>query len=201
MIRLLFYTVHNKPRFSSAFKPRFLLFFFRPFSPAVRQPKCSATVGNDLSPDTSTSFFEANESHSQSAMEKSLLVAIALGQYETVRATLERSSPDLDYQDAACDGNSALHLAVLAKHNKTRLIELLIEAGADCDLRNHDDLTPVELALANGSQYVAEFALSRELDGVPDGYMLEVSFGRALAMFSCAFHSPLPRAQWDGVGK
>uniref|UniRef100_A0A8W7PIQ9 Ion transport domain-containing protein n=1 Tax=Anopheles coluzzii TaxID=1518534 RepID=A0A8W7PIQ9_ANOCL len=134
----------------------------------MRQPKCSATVGNDLSPDTSASFFEANESHSQSAMEKSLLVAIALGQYETVRAALERSSPDLDYQDAACDGNSALHLAVLAKHNKTRLIELLIEAGADCDLRNHDDLTPVELALANGSQYVAEFALSRELDGVPD---------------------------------
>uniref|UniRef100_A0A182LZU9 Ankyrin repeat protein n=1 Tax=Anopheles culicifacies TaxID=139723 RepID=A0A182LZU9_9DIPT len=94
--------------------------------------------------------------------------AILSGQYEVVRAALENSDLDLDFQDAAREGNSPLHLATIAKHNKTRLIELLIEAGADCDLRNHADLTPVELALHNGSQYVAEFALCRELDALPD---------------------------------
>uniref|UniRef100_A0A182KAA0 Ankyrin repeat protein n=1 Tax=Anopheles christyi TaxID=43041 RepID=A0A182KAA0_9DIPT len=97
---------------------------------------------------------------------ESFLEAIQSGQYETVRAALERSTLDLDYQDR--DGNSALHLAVVAKHNKTRLIELLIEAGSDCDLRNHDELTPAEYALDNGCQYVAEYALCRELDSVSD---------------------------------
>uniref|UniRef100_A0A182Y5T4 Ankyrin repeat protein n=1 Tax=Anopheles stephensi TaxID=30069 RepID=A0A182Y5T4_ANOST len=99
---------------------------------------------------------------------ESFLEAIQSGQYEAVRAALESPDLDLDYQDPARDGNSALHLATTAKHNKTRLIELLIDAGSDCDLRNHADLTPAELALDNGSHYVAEFALCKELDGVPD---------------------------------
>ncbi|XP_052894408.1 uncharacterized protein LOC128301816 [Anopheles moucheti] len=96
------------------------------------------------------------------------LEAIQSGQYEAVRTALENSDLDLDHQDLARDGNSPLHLATIAKHNKTRLVELLIGAGADCDLRNHDDLTPAELALDKGSPYVAEFALCKELDAVPD---------------------------------
>ncbi|XP_049282372.1 uncharacterized protein LOC125763357 [Anopheles funestus] len=100
------------------------------------------------------------------------LEAIQCGQYEVVRAALKNSDLDLDHQDPAREGNSALHLATIAKHNKTRLIELLIEAGADCDLRNHANLTPAELALDNGSQYVAEFTLCKELDAVPDDQAL-----------------------------
>uniref|UniRef100_A0A182TC24 ANK_REP_REGION domain-containing protein n=1 Tax=Anopheles maculatus TaxID=74869 RepID=A0A182TC24_9DIPT len=99
---------------------------------------------------------------------ESFLEAILSGQYEAVRAALERPDLDLDYQDPVRDGNSALHLATIAKHNKTRLIELLIDAGADCDLRNQADLTPAELALDKGSHYVAEFTLCKELDAVPD---------------------------------
>ncbi|XP_050076482.1 uncharacterized protein LOC126563786 [Anopheles maculipalpis] len=104
---------------------------------------------------------------------ESLLEAIHGGQYEVVRAALESPDLDLDYQDPTRDGNSALHLASTAKHNKTRLIELLIDAGADCDLRNHADLTPAELALDKGSHYVAEFMLCKELDGVPDERALQ----------------------------
>uniref|UniRef100_A0A182P386 Ankyrin repeat protein n=1 Tax=Anopheles epiroticus TaxID=199890 RepID=A0A182P386_9DIPT len=99
---------------------------------------------------------------------ESFLEAIHSGQYEAVRAALESSTLDLDYQDPGRDGNSPLHVAILAKHNKTRLIELLIEAGSDCELRNHAELTPAELALDNGSRYVAEFTLGKELDGVSD---------------------------------
>uniref|UniRef100_A0A182Q9K0 Ion transport domain-containing protein n=1 Tax=Anopheles farauti TaxID=69004 RepID=A0A182Q9K0_9DIPT len=103
-------------------------------------------------------------------MMEDFLERIQGGQHEAVRDALESSgiTLDLDYQDAAREGNTALHLAVTAKHNKTRLIELLIEAGADGELRNHADLTPAELALEHGSPFVAEFMLTKELQGVPD---------------------------------
>ncbi|XP_053673407.1 uncharacterized protein LOC128723671 [Anopheles nili] len=96
-----------------------------------------------------------------------LLEAIQAGQCEVVRAVLGKSKLNLDYQDEARGGSSALHVAVMAKHNKTRLIELLLAAGADCDLRNQANLTPAELAIDTGCHHVAEFMLHRELEDVP----------------------------------
>uniref|UniRef100_A0A182IRZ7 Ankyrin repeat protein n=1 Tax=Anopheles atroparvus TaxID=41427 RepID=A0A182IRZ7_ANOAO len=99
---------------------------------------------------------------------ESFLCAIQSGQVEAVREALDKFAPDLDYQDPEREGNSPLHLAVTAKRNKTRLIELLIRAGADGDLRNRLGLTPAERALEHGQQHVAEYVLWQELDGVPD---------------------------------
>ncbi|XP_058121158.1 uncharacterized protein LOC131281866 [Anopheles ziemanni] len=100
---------------------------------------------------------------------ESFLESIQSGQYEVVREALDKpTSPDLDFQDPARDGNSPLHLAVTAKRNKTRLIEALIGAGADGDLKNRLGQTPAERALDHGYQHVAEFMLCKELDGVPD---------------------------------
>ncbi|XP_052864511.1 uncharacterized protein LOC128271113 [Anopheles cruzii] len=103
------------------------------------------------------------------AME-AFLKAVEAGQCEVVRAALERrgtTAIDLDFQDPARDGNTALHLAVTAKRNKMRLIELLLTAGADCGLRNHQERTAAEQALAAGCRHVAEAMVGRELDGLP----------------------------------
>ncbi|XP_035795688.1 uncharacterized protein LOC118468684 [Anopheles albimanus] len=99
-------------------------------------------------------------------MEETFLKAVEAGQCETVRTLLDQGHVELDHQDAARDGNSALHLAVTAKRNKLRLIELLLDAGADCNLRNHRNLTPAEHALERGCQHVAEQMLHKELDGL-----------------------------------
>ncbi|ETN65488.1 hypothetical protein AND_002742 [Anopheles darlingi] len=101
-------------------------------------------------------------------MEETFLKAVEAGQCDTVRSLLDQGHVELDHQDAARDGNSALHLAVTAKRNKLRLIELLLEAGADCNLRNHLNLTPAEHALERGCQHVADQMLHKELDGVAD---------------------------------
>ncbi|XP_055639020.1 uncharacterized protein LOC129777015 [Toxorhynchites rutilus septentrionalis] len=93
------------------------------------------------------------------------LKAVQNGLYETVRASL--SKIDIDQQDEST-ANSALHLAVTSTRNKTKLIELLIGAGADCDLKNRDGLTPSELALSKGARNVAEFMVRKEFEGVPD---------------------------------
>lgn len=93
------------------------------------------------------------------------LKAVQNGHYEAVRSALARI--DIDYQDEK-GANSALHVAVGSKRNKTKLIELLIGAGADCDLKNRDGLTASELALEAGSRSVAEFMVRKEFEGVPD---------------------------------
>ncbi|XP_058060278.1 uncharacterized protein LOC131210961 [Anopheles bellator] len=101
---------------------------------------------------------------------ESFLKAVEAGQCEVVRAALERrgaAAIELDFQDPARDGNTALHLAVTAKRNKMRLIELLLAAGADCGLRNHHERTPAEQAFAAGCRHVAEAMVGRELDGLP----------------------------------
>ncbi|XP_062549288.1 uncharacterized protein LOC134213871 [Armigeres subalbatus] len=95
------------------------------------------------------------------------LKAVQNGQYEAVRAALPKV--DIDYQDEK-EANSALHVAVTAKRNRTKLIELLIgaEGGADCDLKNRDGLTASELALEVGCRSVAEFMIRKEFEGVTD---------------------------------
>ncbi|XP_050085306.1 uncharacterized protein LOC126571089 [Anopheles aquasalis] len=109
---------------------------------------------------------------------ETFLKAVEAGQCETVRTLLDQGHVELDHQDAARDGNSALHLAVTAKRNKLRLIELLLEAGADCNLRNHLNLTPAEHALDRGCQHVAEQMLHKELDGVADDRAMLRLIGR-----------------------
>ncbi|XP_001651757.2 uncharacterized protein LOC5567333 [Aedes aegypti] len=94
------------------------------------------------------------------------LKAVQNGQYEAVRAAL--SKVDIDYQDEKT-ANSALHVAVTAKRNRTKLIELLIGAdGVDCDLKNSDGLTASEYALEVGCRSVAEFMVRKEFEGVTD---------------------------------
>uniref|UniRef100_A0A182NED9 Ankyrin repeat protein n=1 Tax=Anopheles dirus TaxID=7168 RepID=A0A182NED9_9DIPT len=137
---------------------------------ATAIPECNKhqlkhiACGNDVNSDN------ASQTHTQptNTTMEGFLALVQSGQHEAVRDALKSSAPDIDYQDPGREGNTALHLAVTAKHNKTRLIELLLEAGADCELRNHADLTPAELALESGSQFVAEFILGKELHGVPD---------------------------------
>ncbi|XP_055601035.1 uncharacterized protein LOC129749929 isoform X2 [Uranotaenia lowii] len=97
------------------------------------------------------------------------LKAINNGQYEAVRLALQQQ-PDgllLDSQDDRT-GNGPLHVAIGAKRNRTKLIELLIGAGVDCDLVNRDGLVASEMALAAGSSNVAEFMMRKEFEGVPD---------------------------------
>ncbi|XP_065079048.1 uncharacterized protein LOC135702019 [Ochlerotatus camptorhynchus] len=94
------------------------------------------------------------------------LKAVQNGHFEAVRAALAKV--DIDYQDEKM-ANSALHVAVTAKRNRTKLIELLISAGgADCDLKNRDGLTASELALEVGCRSVAEFMVRKEFEGVMD---------------------------------
>ncbi|XP_058453974.1 uncharacterized protein LOC131431987 [Malaya genurostris] len=93
------------------------------------------------------------------------LKAVQNGHYEAVRSALGKV--DIDYQDERV-ANSALHVAVTAKRNKTKLIELLITAGADCDLKNRDGLTASELALECGCRTLAEFMMRKEFEGWPD---------------------------------
>ncbi|KXJ77289.1 hypothetical protein RP20_CCG007899 [Aedes albopictus] len=95
------------------------------------------------------------------------LKAVQNGQYDAVRAALS-SGVDIDYQDEKT-ANSALHVAVTAKRNRTKLIELLIGVGgADCDLKNHDGLTASEYAVEVGCRSVAEFMIRKEFEGVTD---------------------------------
>ncbi|XP_055539766.1 uncharacterized protein LOC129726745 [Wyeomyia smithii] len=93
------------------------------------------------------------------------LKAIANGHYEAVRTALAKV--DIDYQDERA-ANTALHVAVTAKRNRTKLIELLIGAGSDCDLKNRDGLTASELALDCGCRSVAEFMIRKEFEGWTD---------------------------------
>ncbi|XP_058819773.1 uncharacterized protein LOC131682369 [Topomyia yanbarensis] len=93
------------------------------------------------------------------------LKAVQNGHYEAVRSALAKV--DIDYQDERA-ANSALHVAVTAKRNKTKLIELLIAAGGDCDLKNRDGLTASELALECGCRSLAEFMVRKEFEGWPD---------------------------------
>ena len=46
------------------------------------------------------------------------------------------------------DGNTALHVAVLA--HRSEAVRLLLEAGAVPMVRNHDHLTPILEAAGNG---------------------------------------------------
>ncbi|XP_053696609.1 uncharacterized protein LOC128743930 [Sabethes cyaneus] len=93
------------------------------------------------------------------------LKAVANGHYEAVRTALAKV--DIDYQDERA-ANSALHVAVTAKRNRTKLIELLLGAGSDCDLKNRDGLTASELALDCGCRSVAEFMIRKEFEGWTD---------------------------------
>ncbi|XP_055593042.1 uncharacterized protein LOC129744506 [Uranotaenia lowii] len=73
----------------------------------------------------------------------------------------------LDYQTPD-DLNTPLHLSIISQQNRNEIIQFLIEAGADCDLRNSMNLTASELAINLNFLDVTKFMLAIEFRNLSD---------------------------------
>ena len=73
--------------------------------------------------------------------------AARYGYTKTVRYLVGLPEVELDHRDD--DNNSALHLAV--DENRTDIVQVLIDAGADIDTQNHAGCSPLHSACASGT--------------------------------------------------
>ena len=75
-----------------------------------------------------------------------LYVAAELGHIETVRYLVGLPEVELNHRDD--DNDTALHLAVLEE--RTGVVQVLIDAGADIDTQNNEGWSPLHAAYAHG---------------------------------------------------
>lgn len=107
--------------------------------------------------------------------EESLLVdAIEKDKREAVRAMIEVGFS----VESAPEGDQPLHMA--ARFGRSELIQPLLDAGAPLRARNHDDHTPLDLAvrgseaqLANPGDYEASVRILVEAGSRPEAWMLK----------------------------
>jgi ankyrin repeat protein len=86
---------------------------------------------------------------------------------------------NVDEQDG--EGNSLLMLATY--HGRVDTVELLLTRGADPDLRNHRDQTPIAGALFKGEDAIVARLKNSGADldaGTPSAHDTARMFGRAL---------------------
>ncbi|TRY78667.1 hypothetical protein TCAL_12824 [Tigriopus californicus] len=78
---------------------------------------------------------------------------------EAVMGLLRRASIDIDINRINSAGLSALHQAVL--DNNLTVVKILINHGANINLKDADSWTPLHAACANGMADIAKFLLER----------------------------------------
>ena len=97
-----------------------------------------------------------------------LIAAVKAADVEAVRALV--GDPSLDVNQTAPDGATALHWAV--HRDDVRLVDLLIEAGANVAAANRYGVQPISLAAENGNAEILEALLDAGADpnaALPEG--------------------------------
>ena len=81
-----------------------------------------------------------------------------VGDHRSLKFWMESCSPDINMQD--CDGNTALHMAVIGGH--VEVFRLLLKYHARVSLRNHENLRAIDL--------VSKYGRLEMLDLIRDKY-------------------------------
>nr|XP_020662685.1 ankyrin repeat domain-containing protein SOWAHA-like [Pogona vitticeps] len=89
-------------------------------------------------------------------LEKEWLQGAASGHLATLKDLLQQD-PTLATRKDFISGFTALHWA--AKHGREELVVLLLEAGADVNVRAHGGYTPLHVAALHGHQHLMELLI------------------------------------------
>lgn len=134
-----------------------------------------------------------------------LLVAAHRGQTEIVRWLLTKRTPSVARVNAASGEarNTALHESANAGQSKTT--QLLLELGADVNVRNNLDNTPLHFAAAAGSERDTQLLLNAGADATAlnrgDETPLTSANGKALELFYKKYYPLHYAAKFNQVEK
>lgn len=141
----------------------------RPDSPEGRGAKCQSAISQEdeeaeHSPkDIEQEVFEDGGSSVGSAsvaldpVEKEWLQGAASGNFPALSQLLKQE-PALAWKKDFTSGFTALHWA--AKHGKSEMVTMLVNAGAEINSRDHGGYTPLHIAALHGHQQIMNLLIS-----------------------------------------
>ncbi|GLV36665.1 Ankyrin [Carabus blaptoides fortunei] len=91
-----------------------------------------------------------------------LHAAVSVNRLDMVNFLIQQRNAPINYR--CCEGRTCLLLACESEEIDTKIIECILNAGADVNLGNNDGITPLHAACRNGNVTVVEILIKHRAD-------------------------------------